>query len=255
MSHRSILDEHDLQIAAAIQQALLPTQCPHCPHGRMAAGHRMVREVGGDFYDFPFAGDGKTAILIGDVMGHGVSAGLLMAMIVGLLRRDARRHTDPLSAARLVNDHLINIEQQVGHAVTCSLFYAVLDMESRRFEYVNAGHPPPVVCNRELCLISGLSATCPVLGAIESSEVDKAVHTFTDEERIVLYTDGVTEACNPRGDAFGRTRLHQVASENVRLKPVELLSEIFRALDAFAEGCPADDDQSVVIVDFEEDDA
>ena len=126
------LDEHDLEIAVAIQRALLPSTCPKCPEGRIAAGHRMLAAVGGDFYDFPLAGPGKLGVLIGDVMGHGVSAALLMAMIVGLLRRDSETKADPLAAARLINDHLVHIGESVDHVLICSIFYGVLDVHERR---------------------------------------------------------------------------------------------------------------------------
>lgn len=248
--HESGLNEHDLQIAATIQESLLPHTCPHCPHGHIAAGHRMQGQVGGDFYDFPFPGEGKAGLLIGDVMGHGVSAALLMAMIVGLLRRDARTNADPLAAARLVNDHLEQIEGEVGHVVLCSMFYGVIDIAGRTLEYVNAGHPAPIVCNKKSCLISGLDATCPVLGAVDSSRVEKACHTFDDVERIVLYTDGITEAVRADGERFGRLRLHRVASEYVDLTPEQLVQATFDEVDRFADGQARDDDQSLVVVDF-----
>ena len=244
------LDEHDLEIAAAIQRALLPPTCPQCPEGSIAAGHRMLAAVGGDFYDFPIAGPGKMGVLIGDVMGHGVSAALLMAMIVGLLRRDSETKADPLAAARLINDHLNDIGDSVGHALICSLFYGVIDAHARTIEFVNAGHPAPVVCNRETCLISGLNATCAVLGAMESDEIQSASHVFSDEDRMTLYSDGIMDAQNADDERFGSGRLHRLASDNIQLSSGELIDEIFAELDRFSGSHPMTDDQSIVVVDF-----
>ena len=250
MEFGGTLDEHDLEIAGAIQRALLPSTCPECARSHIAAGHRMQNTVGGDFYDFPYAGDGKIGLLIGDVMGHGVSASLIMAMIVGLLRREARTAADPLAAARLVNDHLAQIEEPVGHVITCSLFYGVIDVERRAMQFVNAGHPAPVVCNRDTCLVSGLEATCPLLGVVESEHLDKDCHHFEDEERLVLYTDGVTEAQNLAGELFGKARLHRVASDNLECSPSGLVGAILRETDRFTGAAPQFDDQSLVVVDF-----
>lgn len=244
------LDEHDLEIAAAIQRALLPAACPQCPHGRISAGHRMLAAVGGDFYDFRQAGPDNIGVLIGDVMGHGVSAALLMAMIVGLLRRDPEAAADPVAAARLINYHLVEIGDSVGHVLICSLFYGVLDVHERTLEFVNAGHPAPIVCNKQTCLISSLVATCPVLGAVESDDIQSDGHTFSNEDRITLYSDGVTDVQNARDQRFGHERLHMVASDNISLSARELIDRIFEELDRFAEGRPMTDDQSIVVVDF-----
>lgn len=250
MAIEGSVDEHDLEIAGAIQRALLPTTCPRCSHGRVSAGHRMQTSVGGDFYDFPNAGPGKLGLLIGDVMGHGVSAGLLMAMIVGLLRRESQKVADPLAAARLINDHLHEVGEAVDHALICTFFYGVMDIERRTLDFVNAGHPAPIVCNRETCLISGLSATCAVLGAVGSDGIEASSHTFSDEDRITLYTDGIPDAQSPSGERFGQRRLHQVASDNIELSSADLIKEIFDAVDRFSQGLPMTDDQSIVAIDF-----
>ena len=250
MAVEGSIDEHDLEIAGAIQRALLPTTCPRCPHGRVSAGHRMQASVGGDFYDFPDAGPGKLGLLIGDVMGHGVSAGLLMAMIVGLLRRESQKVADPLAAARLINDRLYEVGQAVDHALLCTFFYGVMDLKNRTLEFVNAGHPAPIVCNRETCLISGLSATCTVLGAVDSDDLEASTHTFSDEDRITLYTDGIPDAQNPSGERFGERRLHRIASDSLELSSADLIKRIFDAVDEFAQGLPMTDDQSIVTIDF-----
>ena len=208
MALQSHLDSHDLEIAHAIQRALLPATCPACGHGRVAAGHRMQTLVGGDFYDFPYVGEGRVGLLIGDVMGHGVSAALLMAMIVGLLRRDSTTSDDPQAAARLVNDHLTETSDILDHTLLCTMFYGVLDMGERSMEFVNAGHPPPIVCNRQTCLLSGLRATCPPLGAELSDAITSETHTFGDEDRVTLYTDGILDARNDAEEWFGQQRLH-----------------------------------------------
>lgn len=250
MAQEAGLDEHDMEIAAAIQRAMLPDSCPSCPHGQVSAGHRMLSYVGGDFYDFPQAGPDKLGLLIGDVMGHGVAAGLLMCMIVGLLRRDASTRGDPLAAARLINDHFDAIGESIGHALICTLFYGVLDLKERSLEYVNAGHPAPIVCNRQTCLLSGLGATCTVLGAVDSDQIESDTHTFSDEDRITLYTDGVLDAQASSGERFGSRRLHRVTSECIQLPAAELIQKVFDEIDRFCEGLPANDDQSLVVVDF-----
>jgi len=210
----------------------------------------MQGTVGGDFYDFPPAGADKVGLLIGDVMGHGVSSALLMAMIVGLIRRDPEATADPVVAARLVNNHLKEVGDAIGHVITCSLFCGVISPGERRLVFVNAGHPPPIVCNKSTCLLSGLGATAPLLGVVDSADIEAATHAFSHEDRITLYTDGVTDARNAEGEPFGYGRLHDVASRSIDLSPAALIDEIFAEVDRFLGGESASDDQSLVVIDF-----
>jgi len=244
------ISEHDLALAASIQQTLLPDDCPQLTKGQVAAGHRMCAHVGGDFYDFKCTSPGTFAVLIGDVMGHGVSAALLMTLIVELVRFRTRDHDSPDLIANIVNDRLISLGHQIGHVITCSLFYGVIHEDERRMSFVNCGHPAPIVCNRRLCLLRGLEATHTLLGVPGNGPIRAAEHKFEDEDRLVVFTDGVTDAVNRNRERFGVEGLRAFASENVTLSPLELIKATFAEIDSFCDGQPPQDDQSLVVVDF-----
>jgi len=242
-------DEHDLALAAELQAALLPRTCPtDCPHQAAAARNRMCRRLGGDFYDFIRLNDDQIAMVVGDVVGHGVRAALLMAQLTAFFRLRVRELTRPVELVAAINRMLIDLGDKVGVVLPCSLFYALIDAPSGICFYVNAGHPKPYLCE------TGDGRTHPMgshdfLLGVEEFAPDEMCHTFVPGERMVIYTDGVMDTVNASDERFGTRRLRDLVVAHAHDSCDELADAVFDAVAGFREGGPMTDDETIVVLD------
>lgn len=243
---RNVEDE-DLALAAELQSALLPQTCPSChPHHEAAAKNRMCLGVGGDFYDFLRLNEDQIALLIGDVVGHGVRASLMMAQIMGYLRNEGMRKTSPTQVVAGLNRMLLDLGERVNDVMPCSLFYGVLDLPSGTCFFVNAGHPWPILCDGVKCRWIGAH---DMLLGVEDFEPAEQCHTFTSGQRLVLYTDGLTDAFNGAGERFGPSRLLDLVSSALERGADDLAEHVFAEVDAFRAGSASGDDETIVVID------
>jgi len=241
--------EIDLALAAELQAALLPGACPPAsPHQRVAARNRMCGSVGGDFYDFIPVNDEQVALVIGDVVGHGVQASLLMARIMGLLRSDVHRASRPREIILQLNELLLDLGDRTGSVLPCSLFYAVIDAPTGVSFFINAGHPMPFLCRRPECAGLHLGPRNMLLG-VERFEPREGCHTFSPGERLVLYTDGILDAVNRDGERFDEARLRRVVGECLHDPPDRCADAVFAAVADFRDGARQSDDETVLVVD------
>lgn len=241
--------DFELALAAELQAALLPVSCPpDCSHQHAAARNRMCGQVGGDFYDFMRIHEDQVAVVIGDVVGHGVRASLLMAKIMGYLRSQPANCARPSELVVDLNDMLIALGNRVGQVVLCSLFYAVIDLPTGAAFFVNAGHPRPFLCDRSCGKLLHLGGQNILLGVQEFRPVE-GCHTFQAGQRLVMYTDGLTEADGPGGLYFGEQRLHELVCRSASLTPEQCVETIFAGVDAFRAGQKQQDDQTLVVID------
>jgi sigma-B regulation protein RsbU (phosphoserine phosphatase) len=239
----------DLALAAELQAALLPVRCPSdCAHHRAAAANRMSSEIGGDFYDFLRLNDDHVALIIGDVIGHGVRASLIMAKIMGFLRSLPASAGRPSKLVSELNRILIDLGERVGRPLLCTFFYALLDLPSGNAFTVNAGHPSPFICGTESCRILTLGVRNMALG-VQPVEYKEACHEFQPGERMVLFTDGLTEAMNAEEENFGLQRLHEVVNGFAGAAPQQCVDGVMAAVDDWQQGRPPRDDQTVVAID------
>jgi sigma-B regulation protein RsbU (phosphoserine phosphatase) len=241
--------EFDLALAAELQAALLPAECPHdCRNYVAAARNRMCRLIGGDFYDFIRINDDQTVLVIGDVMGHGVRASLLMAQIMGYLRSRVPQLRRPGELVSAVNRMLLDLGERVGTVMLCSMFYALIDAPSSTCFYVNSGHPWPIIHRKDSGQITFMGSDGMLLG-VEDFAPGELCCTFMPRDRLVMYTDGITEAPDGRGERFGGDRLRRIVSSSGQDSPVELAEAVFEAVDGFRRGAEITDDQTIVVVD------
>ncbi len=239
----------DLALAAELQAALLPKLCPTgCPHQSAAARNRMCGTVGGDFYDFIRINHEQIALVVGDVVGHGVRAALLMGQIMGFLRSEPEKRSRPLQVVQALNEMLLDLGDRTGSVMPCSMFYAVIDGPSGICFFVNAGHPRPLLFSRQSGRVRALGEHDLLLG-IEPYQPKEMCHTFTADERMVLYTDGILDATNESKDYFGPQRLRGVIADCPGCGPEQLAEAVFRTIDDFRGEAPPQDDETVVIVD------
>ena len=238
--------EQELQVARRIQQASLPKEVPTLEGWQIAPYYQPAREVGGDFYDFLELKDGRLGVVIGDATGHGVPAALLMSTTCGMLRAVALSLDSPGDVLERVNEALF-ARIPPGTFVTC--FYGVLDPQSGRFAYANAGHDLPYVHRG-----SGggtaeeLRARGMPLGLMPGMSYEEKEVTLEAGESVLFYSDGLVEAHDPEGEMFGFPRLRTLVAEHGKERAlVDLLME---ELYSFAgDGWEQEDDITLVTLE------
>ncbi|HEY7699092.1 MAG TPA: SpoIIE family protein phosphatase, partial [Vicinamibacteria bacterium] len=239
--------EGELQIARRIQVDMLP---PSKAGGRPGDGFELhailepARQIGGDLYEY-FVLDGKLTFVVGDVSGKGVGAALFMARAKTMFHTIARREPDLAEVLRAVNRGLCE-ENEQGMFVT--LFAGALDLETGGLSYASAGHDPPVVVSgaaaepRQLDVDGG-----PVLGLIEASDYRAQRTTLAAGDSLVLFTDGVSEALDEKGDFFTIDRLRELLAKTAN---ADLAQKVYEAVKAFAGEAPQSDDITVMAVRY-----
>ena len=202
--------EHELQVARRIQQASLPKEVPTLEGWQISPFYRPAREVGGDFYDFFELEDGRLGIVVGDATGKGVPAALVMASARSMLRAVAQASYSPGDVLRRVNDPLAT-DIPPNMFVTC--FYCILDPKSGSLTYANAGHDLPYL-HRRSGAAEELRARGMPLGLMPGMGYEEK-HTIVEaSEAALLYSDGLVEAHDPKGEMFGFPRLSALVAKH-----------------------------------------
>jgi sigma-B regulation protein RsbU (phosphoserine phosphatase) len=234
----------EIRMAAEVQQSILPRTVPSLVGLDIAAQMFPARTVAGDYYGFIELMDGDLGVVIADVSGKGVAAGLLMPSIDVALRLDAPR-------AEHTSDLIQNFNKavcQVTHGQRfISLFYAKLSPRLRRIEYTNAGHNPPLLVREgggSLLLESG----GPVLGVVPTAQYETQALDLRKGDVLVLYTDGIVEAENRMGEFYSLDRLRDVVLRNTGRSAREIVEAIQQSVLAFQGEGPMRDDATVVVV-------
>ncbi|BCM91896.1 phosphoserine phosphatase RsbU [Abditibacteriota bacterium] len=197
----------DLQIARDIQQQLLPDACPNIPGFEIAARGTSATEVGGDYYDFFWVDDDHLGILVADVSGKGVPAALVVAMIRSAFRAHAPGNTDVREVLAKVNSFITG-DLRSNMFVTC--VYGILEVSSKRFSWGRAGHEPLLVAHpaKNIDILKPDGFALGIIGAPEFSDLlEIETIELHSGDRLLLFTDGLTEAMNSKGEEFGMTRI------------------------------------------------
>ncbi len=234
----------ELQQAAEIQERLLPTRAPDVPGIDLAGYNAPCRTVGGDYYDFLTYPDGRVAVLVGDVAGKGMPAALLMS---SLQARVQVLFDDPTDLAKLVTRLNRIISSNCPSNRFISFFIGVLDPVSGEFTYVNAGHNPPLLVRRDGA-VEKLAGTGLILGILPIAQYEQETCRLEAGDIVVLFSDGVTEACRPDVDEeFGEERLAKILEEFSGSSAKTIIERINARLQEFTEGAPPADDITLVI--------
>jgi serine phosphatase RsbU (regulator of sigma subunit) len=197
--------EQELRVARLIQQTLLPKTLPELPGYDLAAYYQPAREVGGDFYDFLELEDGRLGLIVGDVTDKGIPAALVMATTRTVLRAAAQRLFSPGEVLTLSNDALV-ADIPPNMFITC--LYAILEPESGRLIYANAGHDLPY--RRRAGRSEGaeeLRVRGMPLGLMPGMGYEEKEIVLEDGESVLFYSDGLVEAHDPQREMFGFPRL------------------------------------------------
>lgn len=198
----------ELELARELQEALLPTQAPDLPGWRMTHSYRTANTVGGDYYNFPVLDDGRVALMMGDASGHGMAAGLLMAITDATVFANLSRDPNPSVVADQINQALACIG---GSRAFMSFFYALLDPTTGELDYVCAGHPFPLLRRRD-GTVEELGEGGFPLGIRRDLVSPRGSARMEPGDVLVLYTDGVAECVDGEGRAFGFDRLRRTVA-------------------------------------------
>jgi serine phosphatase RsbU (regulator of sigma subunit) len=238
--------QREFMLAGAVQSSFLPSAMPEIPSWQLTASLRSARETSGDFYDIIQLPDGLYGLLIADVVDKGVPAALLMAMSWSLIWSYAIQHPDaPHAIFEEVNRRLL-LHLGGSHFLTC--FYAILNPETGSLAYCNAGHPPPLHLKNQKGEIDQLGRTGPPLGVLEESQWDTRELLIESGETLILYTDGVTDSCNPQGEFFGTARLNSFAGQQNTKSAQTVHDNLLANIDDFVAGEPQFDDTALIVI-------
>jgi len=243
LAHERMTQE--LRVAGKIQSSFLPQRLPDIPGWQLAATLRPARETSGDFYDVIPLPNGRFGILIADVADKGTGAALYMALSRTLLRTYALQyHTRPDYVLRVANRRIL---MDTENDLFVTVFYGVLDPATGEFIYGNAGHMPPYVLRADV-EPEPLMRTGMPLGLYGGESWEQGSMTLGAGDVLLLYTDGVTDAENERGEFFGRQRLVDVAQTHVGSATRTLQRAVLSEVYDFVEDSVQSDDITLLLL-------
>ena len=238
--------DQELEIGAEIQRRLLPRQCPNIPGLSLAARCKPANHVGGDYYDFIPTNQNQLqsqlqtspenaswGLVVGDVMGKGVPAGLIMTMLRGMLRGEVLHGNSPAGILQNLN-RVMYADLENSHRFV-TMFYSEYDPQTRILSYSNAAHNPPLWWHAATKTVSQLDTLGMLIGLDANSEYENAQAQLEVGDRVIYYTDGLTDAAAAGGDRFDEDNL--VTSFRTACKycntPQEIVEYLFDQVENF----------------------
>ena len=235
--------DQELRVARRIQQASLPNEVPELEGWQIGPVYHPAREVGGDFYDFHLLSGGHVGLVVGDATGKGVPAALVMSSTRSMLRALARASNSPGEVLEQVNDLLVT-DIPPNMFVTC--FYAILEPESGRLRYANAGHDLPYLHRNGDT--EELRARGMPLGLMSSMGYEEMELVLEAGDRVLFYSDGLVEAHDPQREMFGFPRLRTLIAEHAEERSLGdfLMEELYTFV---GEGWEQEDDITLLTLE------
>jgi phosphoserine phosphatase RsbU/P len=233
----------EVREAGEVQQRLMPKDFPAFPGYDISAASRPARIIGGDYFDVFKSSERELGLCIADVAGKGIPAALLMSNLQATVQAAASEAAQPRRFIERVNSVL---HRNVASEKFVTLFYGLLDAPARRLTYINAGHNAPFLLGRDGSILR-LKKGGPVLGVFAEGEYEQGEAALHAGDRLVLFTDGVSEAANAPGEEFGEERLMDLLRQSRELEARDLRNRIFEAVDDFSSR-QLQDDATVVVV-------
>ncbi len=241
--------QYDLSISREIQQAVLPKQFPPFPDETrfdIYASMVAAKEVGGDFYDFFMIDKDRLGFVIGDVSGKGISAALFMAVSRTLIRATGLKGESASECMEHVNNLLC---RESVSSMFVTVFYGIMNTQTGEIDYVNAGHNPPYILSsngiRKVEMTDGIA-----LGVVNDFSFNSKKIKLENNDSLILYTDGVTEAFNKEQSAYSEERFETFLSNNKNLSIERLIKDSFDDVCSFVDSAPQSDDITLLGISF-----
>lgn len=237
-----VLVRDELEVARQLQAELMPAEPPQLDGYRIVFSYSTANTIGGDYYDVVPLGDGRVLLAAGDASGHGIAAGIVMAVAHAMLKVASDQDPEPAAVASTINAALYRTG---GPRAFMTLFCGLLDLSSGELAYVCAGHPYPLL-RRRTGEIEELGSGAIPLGLRPTVSLQPASATIHAGDLLVMYSDGIPEQIDSAGRAFGFERLRQIVGAGGGLQEVHdrVLSELKR----FAGDELPCDDRSLVVM-------
>lgn len=241
------LGDRDVTIAADIQQGLLPSKYIKKDDFEFHGFSKPAKGVGGDYFDMLDFGNGRYGVLMSDVAGKGIPASLVMVMISAVFRTWGKISDSPKEVAERVNTALCGSVAQDRYA---TFYYYIVDLKTRSIKFTNAAHGPLLVYHTKRDEFELMDTQGMPLGISPDGVYEEQTGSIEEGDLCILYTDGITEAMNPRRDQYSIDRLKTMIQQ-LKDKPVNEMTQIIYAdIKTFCEGAPQHDDETLVIARF-----
>lgn len=237
--------ERELQVAADIQMSILPAVLPS-PDGFDFGGRILpARQVGGDFYDFFEIARNKYGVVIGDVADKGVPSAIFMARAHALIIAEADEVAPPDDVLRKVNDHITRLEKSTQFVTA---LFGILDTDTGKFSYARAGHEPPLLLTAQGDVERLPHKPGMALGLWDEIVLDENSLSLPKGSLLVMYTDGMTDCRNPKGEPFGLDRIKHSMANLKNIHGQASCDELFDKLMSYRDGSIQDDDVTLIAI-------
>jgi len=239
----------ELDLARRIQDSMLPDIHPHFSgyaEFDLCAFIQPAKEIGGDFYDFFFIEPQVLALVIGDVSGHGVPAALYMGTVKNLIKDHAKSGKSPCEVCESVNNLLCESNDE---GMFATVFLAYINIHTGYLSFVNAGHLPPLISSEQRLVFLD-STPNMMLGVRENQTFLQFDRYMGKNDKLFLYTDGVTEAINGKDELFSAYRLLEVANKYTSLNMKQFCGSLRAEVEAFTSGASAIDDYTTLGIEL-----
>lgn len=241
------LMDKELELARTIQSGFWPKEVPDIPNYRIAGCSKPAKSVGGDYYDYiPIPETKRWGFTVADVTGKGVPASLLMATMRASLRSHVENSHNVSDSIKKVNK-LIFEDSPMDKFITA--LYGELDTETHTFRYVNAGHNNPYLLNTENHTLTKLNVGGVMLGIMDPVEFKEDSVSINAGEKLVLFSDGIPEAQNGKGEFFSDEAFEEWILEHKSLSPSQMMMNLLKTIENFSKGKSQSDDITIIIIE------
>lgn len=238
--------KRELKMAQKIQDSLIPKVFPNVDMVNFSGIYLPMDNLGGDLYDVYKISDTKIGILILDVCGHGVPAALITTMAKVSFNNNSKKNITTGEVMEIVNNEIYEIIK--GSSDYFTAFYSIIDTETKVLEYTNSGHNEIYILKNDKSLLE-LQCNSPVVGAVLDIKFATETITLDNNDKIILYTDGVPEARNIERELYGAERFKTLITDNANLNATNLVNKIYEAIKNFKGEEESSDDIAVLVTE------
>jgi sigma-B regulation protein RsbU (phosphoserine phosphatase) len=236
--------EHELQMAREIQERLLPKRTPEAKRLDIASYFNPATQVGGDYFDYFDLGEDRLGLVMADVSGHGTSAALVMTMVKGIMHAITLNYKSPEAVLKEMNA----IVNQIGpREKFVTMTFLVFDLSASQVCFSNAGHNPIVFHQKKAKQCEMLELPGPALGLSKLSPYQQKVLDLTAGDLIMIYTDGITESFNKKGEMFEESRLLTAVAAASAKRSSEVIDHVKSEILKFTDGAQQSDDMAMIV--------
>jgi serine phosphatase RsbU (regulator of sigma subunit) len=238
----------DLEHARTIQQGLLPRDIEDNPDFKLGARYFSADAVGGDYYDVFQIAPSVYGLVVADVSGHGIASALIMSMAKVLLKTFAVNEQSPQKTLERINSTFLS-DIKTDNFVT--IFYAVVDTQQHTVRYTSAGHCPILFLNRSTNTCNQIKADGLFMGVFPDMMLAENKYTYVpDNDRLILYTDGLVEAKNADEEMYGVERLVDISMKTIKVPAKQAVLKILADQNAFCKNPVPEDDITLLVIDL-----